>query len=97
MDDLLPPFPVDSPTLAVLREAASRARREDGTYTSDISLDALLDFLSGASDDDPHTVADWTFDWAPDAEVVIYEDNPRYSINDAIRALIDEIERLRST
>jgi hypothetical protein len=99
MSETLPDFPVTSDVLALLRESL------DGSYTVDeegnhvlegaeFSTTQYLDFLSGHDPSD-YTVVD-TKEFG-DSRLEIREYNsPQYSLQDVIRALIIEIERLRN-
>lgn len=88
----LPPFPTDEVTLAALRHALGASYTCDGTthriVGADMNVSQLLNFLSGY--DRSRLVplsADGT--WVEYPGTV-------YSRDDVIRALLDEVERLRS-
>lgn len=94
----LPPFPVDDATLLAVEHAldTTLSYNEAGELVnvgSDYSMSQLLDLLSGV---DPEK-------WKPavneyDTEIpdmVEYTGGPIYHTNDIIRALIDEVRRLR--
>lgn len=108
--DELAPFPVDDATLLAVEHALDAVIEvdDDGGMVltgADYTLNALLDFLSGAVGEDPDAeVIDPGDPLAPElpgflsglagAEVVI-DSRPRYSEHDLIRALILEVRRLR--
>ena len=93
----LGPFPVDDATLLALEHAleASLAYDEDGNcgvVGAEFTVSKLLEFLSGY---DPSLTSHLGF--RPDGiEVVEYLGGPQYHEHDVIRALINEIKRLRN-
>ncbi len=95
----LPAFPVDDVTLALVEHAMGARLIFDGTEDgpkvvgADMSMPALLDFLSGYDPakvvplvlEDGHEVDGWTE----------YVGGPIYGRDDIIAALIAEVRRLR--
>jgi hypothetical protein len=93
----LPPFPVDDVTLAVLEHAlgGSYTVGEDGQprlQGADCSVSRLLEMLSGY-DESKLVPALNEYD-TPIPDTFEYPD-PVYHINDVVRALIAEVQRLR--
>lgn len=105
---VLPPFPVDEATLSNIKHAlgGSYTVDEDGTHHlvgSEFTLSQLLDFLSGY-DESKLIVLDPGYEVPENASfgekvagasITEYPD-PIYHYFDVIRALIEEVERLRA-
>lgn len=85
----LPPFPVDDVTIDLLDHACRGAFDEEGGVVgADMTVQQLLDFLSGPSETDPVG--------SIEVAVPIYvRREPAYSETDVIRALIAHIRTLQ--
>lgn len=108
--DDLPDFPVDDATLLAVEHALGGAltfdRPDDAApddegpwlVGADYSLSTLLDFLAGCTGRDPNEelikAADPSLPGYAGAEIV-YDTRIHYSEHDLIRALINEVRRLR--
>lgn len=84
-------FPIDDYSLTLLREAcdASLVVEEDGTHSvvnGEFTLTQLLDFFSGYNPEESEEVG---------INIYEYTGGTMYSYSDVIRALTDEIFRLR--
>jgi hypothetical protein len=95
----LAPIPLDDFTLDAIEHALGAALDENNEVTgADYMLSALLDFLAGASGDDPNEEV-----LIPgvipglDPPRAVLDTRPTYHVNDLIAALVAEIRRLRST
>jgi len=93
----LPPFPVDDVTLAAVEHALGGSLTYEGDELvrvgADYSLWDLLDFMAGATGEDPDQEVlhrDW--DGTPD---LVVDHRQHYTPNDIIAALIAEVRRLR--
>lgn len=97
----LPPFPVDDATLASVEHALGASLTFDAddvlmerprVVGADYTLTDLLDFLAGVKDD-----PDGMLEFVQDNPEIWYDPRPHYSFHDVIRALVDEIHRLRAS
>lgn len=94
--DNLPMFPVDDVTLAAVEHGMKGSYEvdEDGTHTligADYSLWQLLDFMAGATGNDPNGYC------VQESYPEIWIDTRvHYTPNDIIKSLIKEVRRLRS-
>lgn len=100
MPDTLPAFPVDDVTLANVLHSLDGAYTvdDDGTHHlvgADFTLSSLLDFLSGY--DETKLIRGGDMGTTPFGEPVEFTEypDPLYHPNDVIRALAEEILRLR--
>ena len=84
----LAPFPVDDTTLDLIELSL------DATNTGQTSLFSLLDMLSGYDPSKCVPVLDDRGNERPD--LVEYPEQV-YSVHDCVRALVDEVRRLRGT
>jgi hypothetical protein len=113
----IPSFPVDDATLAAVEHALDACLSMDEEHGgspgnpviigADYSLDTLLDFLSGTTDDDDPRVyridgdgermdpVDAARDDALGVGQWWVDERPHYTDRDVIRALIHEVRRLR--
>lgn len=102
MTDTLPPFPLNDDVLDRLTEALNTcygAQREDGTHElvgGDFTLSQLLDFYSGY-DRTKEVDLGMGLDPMGFGQEVQWTEYPEpvYSDRDVMRALIDEVRRLR--
>jgi hypothetical protein len=97
----LPSFPVDDTTLASIEHAlgASLTFDDDDVLLdhprvvgADYTLTELLDFLAGVGDDPAGVL-----ELVQESPEIWLDPRPHYSFHDVIRALIDEIHRLRAS
>lgn len=107
-DDLLPPFPVDDMTLDAVAHSLDACLTYEGEDGEDLEeprvigaeyqLAALLDFLAGATGRDPNGYqlepGSVRLPGIEGAEIWM-DTRPTYTPHDVIRALIEEIRRLR--
>lgn len=101
MTQTLPPFPVDDETLNVIRDSLDRVITgwdDDNNPIctgSPFSLDAVLNLLSGY---DPALTVQMVNEYdQPIPDWYEYTGPGIYHTHDVIRALIDEIRRLRAS
>lgn len=93
----LPNFPVDDMTLNLIEHALSGSymMNDDGEPVlvgADMSLDQLLDFLSGY---DPELAVPYLDDDGNEIPDATLYPHPLYHPYDVIRALISEVRRLK--
>jgi hypothetical protein len=91
----LGPFPTDETALDQIKHALGGAFTvdEDGTHHlqgADFTLNQLMEFYSGYDPEDSYQDG-----YIGDVPLFIHTE-PMYHYHDVIRALIDEIERLRA-
>ena len=88
MSNTLPPFPVDEVTLSNVRHSLSASFGEDHEIVgAEFSLHRLLDFMSGFDES--------KVEYEDGSEGVACYPHPTYTYHDVIRAMLDEILRLR--
>lgn len=89
MNGQLPAFPVDDETLDLLETAIDPDRLSVGAECS--SLNAFLEFMSELAGSTPEGQQEVELEDG----VAVYPD-PSYHHNEVIKALIDEVRRLRT-
>lgn len=95
-------FPVDDSALNAIKDALNTAYgdvQEDGTHElvgGDFTLDQLLRFYSGYDESRSILIQEADPSREGWAGAAVYQHlDPQYSEHDLIRALVEEIERLR--